>query len=117
MTREEFYDNVSAALTDVVANKRLDAWFFNDFDSRNPNCKENEEINKTLNALIPGKWKMVALSGNGTNVGLGIFHEKEHDLWLDLACYDEDYEEYIDDFNLDYKCVFKLDEDTLARFL
>lgn len=114
MTREEFSAQVSAALTNAIANKTLDAWFFNDFDSKWAG-KDNCEINKVLNAVIPGNWQMIELSGNWTNVGLGIFYEKDYDMYLDLACYDEENEEYIDDFNLYDKCPFKFDEETLAR--
>ena len=103
MTREEFYAQVTAALTNAIANKSLDAWFFNDFDM---DQRANDEINATLNAVIPGNW---------TNVGLGIFYEKDYDMYLDLACYDEENEEYIDEFNLYDKCPFKFDEKTLAR--
>ena len=114
MTREEFSAQVSAALANAVANKKLDAWFFNDFDSPWAG-KNNRKINKVLNDLIPGNWKMIELSGNFTSVGLGIFYEKKYDMYLDLACYDEENEEYIDSFNVYDKCPFKLDKETLAR--
>lgn len=112
MTREEFYAQVETALTNAIANKSLDAWFFNDFDM---DKQANDEINATLNAIVPGNWQMIELSGNWTNVGLGIFYEKDYDMYLDLACYDEENEEYIDEFNLYDKCPFKFDEEILAR--
>lgn len=114
MTREEFSAQVTAALTNAIANKSLDAWFFNDFDCEWAG-KDNREINKVLNAVIPGNWWIIEVSGNATNVGLGIFYEKDYDMYLELACYDDEDEEYIDDFDLYDKYPFKFDEETLAR--
>ena len=113
MTREDFFTKVETALTAAIKEKKLDAWFFNEFDTEWAG-KDNCEINKVLNAVIPGNWQMIELSGNWTNVGLGIFYEKDYDMYLDLACYDEE-EEYIDEFHLYDKCPFKFDEETLRR--
>ena len=115
MTREEFSAQVTAALNNAIANKLLDAWFFNDFDCKWAG-KDNCEINKVLNAVIPGDWRIIDISGNCTNVGLGIFYEKNYDMYLELACYDEDYEEFIDDFELytDFP-PYKFDDEALAR--
>ena len=117
MTREEFSVMVESALTDAIKGKKLDAWFFNDFDSEWAG-KDNCEINKVLNAVIPGDWRIIDITGNATNVGVGVFYEKNYDMYLELACYDENYEEFIDDFELytDFP-PYKFDDEVMARIL
>ena len=117
MTREEFSAKVTAALTDAIKEKKLDAWFFNDFDCEWAG-EDNCEINKALNAVIPGDWRIIDITGNATNVGVGVFYEKNYDMYLELACYDENYEEFIDDFELytDFP-PYKFDDEVMARIL
>ena len=107
--KESFIKELNESLTKHIADKDLDAWFFNDFAI----LEDNHKINSYLNRRIPGKWYIVALSGNWTNVGQGIFYEPKYDVWLDLSCYDDEYEEFIDDFDINEKCMWKFEKEEM----
>lgn len=95
MTPAEFIESLRKSLDQHIQSRDLDAWFFNDFSE----SKKNGSINSYLNSRIPGRWKITAVWGNGTNVGKGEFENKEYGLTLTLECWDE-YEEYIDTYEI-----------------
>ena len=95
--RKIFIERLKKSLDRHIAKKDMDAWFFNDWSEDNI-CRCNGKINKYINARIPGKWKITGLYGNGTNVGQGAFWNDEYCLELLLSCYNEEYEEYIDNY-------------------
>ena len=95
MTPAEFIESLKKSLDQHIQSRDLDAWFFNDFSE----SKKNGSINKYLNSRIPGRWKITAVWGNGTNVGKGEFKNEEYGLTLTLECWDE-YEEYIDTYEI-----------------
>ena len=98
MTKNDFIAKLKESLDNHVKNQDLDAWFYNDFSEKNY-LKKNNEINSYINSEIPGTWKIIAIEGNGTNVGRGVFYNKKYNLKLYLSCHN-DYEEFIDNYSI-----------------
>jgi len=94
-----FVTELEESLKDHIANKDLDAWFFNDFKDIDRN-HSNAKINKYLNDRIPGTWIMTDLFGNGTDVGEGVFYESKYNLKLFLSCLDDEDEDFIDNYEI-----------------
>ncbi len=95
--RDAFIEKVKAAMDKAIADKTMDAWFFN---SAEDNRKEKAAAEKYLNGFLPGKWKFIKLTGNGTNVGEGWFKNDENNVTISLSCDDED-ENYIDGYTIE----------------
>lgn len=98
MTKNDFIAKLKESLDNHVKNQDLDAWFYNDFSEKDF-LKHNNEINSYINSEIPGTWKIIAIEGNGTNVGRGVFYNKKYNLELHLSCLNDD-EEFIDDYTI-----------------
>ena len=113
VSKNGFIEELKNNLTNHINSKDLDPWFFNWFNTFEVlTNKENKEINSYLNKNIPGKWYMVALSGNGTDIGQGIFYEPKFDIYLDLSCYGD--EESIDDFNIHEDSIWIFEDESLS---
>lgn len=95
--RDAFIEKVKAAMDKAIADKSMDAWFFNSADA---NKKEKASAEKYISSFLPGKWKFIELTGNGTNVGEGWFKNMENDVTISLFCDDED-ENYIDGYTIE----------------
>ena len=94
--RDAFIEKVKAAMDNAIADKSIDAWFFN---SAEADKKEKAAAEKYIGGFLPGKWKFIEISGNGTNVGEGWFKNVENGVTISLSC--DDDEEYIDDYNIE----------------
>ena len=89
--RDDFLDKVKSTMERCIADKSIDAWFFNWAES---DRKERTEAEKYISSILPGKWKFVEITGNGTNVGTGWFKNKEYGVTIGLSCNDciDEYE-------------------------
>lgn len=95
--RDAFIEKVKAAMDKAIADKSIDAWFFN---SAEADKKEKAAAEKYISGFLPGKWKFIEISGNGTNVGEGWFKNVENNVTISLSC-DDDDEEYIDGYTIE----------------
>lgn len=95
--RDAFIEKVKAAMDKAIADKSIDAWFFNSAES---DKKEKAAAEKYIGGFLPGKWKFIEISGNGTNVGEGWFKNVENNVTISLSC-DDDEEEYIDGYTIE----------------
>lgn len=95
--RDAFIEKVKTAMDKAIANKSMDAWFFN---SAEADKKEKAAAEKYIGGFLPGKWKFIEITGNGTNVGEGWFKNVENNVTISLSC-DDDDEEYIDDYTIE----------------
>ena len=98
--RDAFIEKVKAAMDKAIADKSIDAWFFN---SAEADKKEKAAAEKYIGGFLPGKWKFIEISGNGTNVGEGWFKNVENDVTISLSCDNEGEtdNDYIDDYNIE----------------
>lgn len=95
--RDAFIEKVKAAMDKAIADKSIDAWFFNSADA---DKKEKAAAEKYIGGFLPGKWKFIEISGNGTSVGEGWFKNVENNVTISLSC-DDDDEEYIDGYTIE----------------
>ena len=95
--RKEFIEKVKSILAKAVKEKSIDAWFFNWADD---DVDEKKLAEKLINDLLPGKWRFVHLLGNFTDFGEGWFCEDKYEVYIQLACFDEDGDECIDSFEV-----------------
>ena len=98
--RDAFIEKVRTAMDKAIADKSMYAWFFNSADS---DKKEKAAAEKYLNSILPGKWKFVEITGNGTNVGEGWFVNKENNVTISLSCDNEGEtnDDYIDGYTIE----------------
>ena len=98
--RDAFIEKVKAAMDKAIADKSIDAWFFN---SAEADKKEKAAAEKYIGGFLPGKWKFIEISSNGTNVGEGWFKNVENDVTISLSCDNEGEtdNDYIDDYNIE----------------
>ena len=95
--RDQFIEEVQDAMDNAIANKSIDAWFFNDADI---DRKEKAAAEKYISSFLPGKWEFIKITGNGTSFGVGWFKNKENNITISLTCYDEEGD-YIDDYKIE----------------
>lgn len=97
INRDAFIEKVKVAMDKAIADKSIYAWFFNSADE---NKKDRAAAEKYISSFLPGKWKFIELTGNGTSVGEGWFKNMENDVTISLSCDDEN-EEYIDSYTIE----------------
>lgn len=95
--RKKFIKKLEETLKKVADGKSLDAWFFNWADNDEEDKKEAEKI---VNDLLPGKWRFVHIWGNFTDFGEGWFANDYYDVYITLACFNEEGEEFIDTYEI-----------------
>ena len=95
--RNEIIKDVTEKLSKAVQEKSIDAWFFNWAES---DSKDRKDAEKVVNTLLGGKWRFVHIWGNFTNVGEGWFANDKYGIYVTLACFDEEDEEFIDTFDV-----------------
>lgn len=98
--RDTFIAKVRIALNNAIVNKSIDAWFFNWAES---DKAERASAEKYISSILPGKWKFMRITGNGTNVGEGWFKNKENDVTISLSCDNEGEtdNDYIDGYTIE----------------
>ena len=57
--RDAFIEKVKAAMDKAIADKSIDAWFFN---SAEDNKKEKAAAEKYISGFLPGKWKFIEIA-------------------------------------------------------
>ena len=98
--RDAFIEKVRMALDNAIMDKSIDAWFFNSAEGSN---SEKLAAEKYIGSILPGKWKFIEITGDGTNIGTGWFKNKENNVIISLSCDNEDEtdNDYIDDYNIE----------------
>lgn len=99
-SRDAFIEKVRTTMDKAIANKSMDAWFFNSADL---DRAERTSAEKYISSILPGKWKFIEITGNATNVGVGWFKNKENDVTISLSCDNEGEtdNDYIDGYNIE----------------